>query len=55
MLQRPGPRPGPGPQQVTTPIAIEVFSVFEMLKFKQVHALSKSVFLTQLFGQMILY
>ena len=51
----PGPCTGPGPQQGTSPVAIEVFSVFEMLKFKEVHAHPKSVFLTQLFGQMILY
>ena len=51
----PGPCTGPGPQQVTSLVAIEVFSVFEMLKFKEVHAHPKSVFLTQLFGQMILY
>lgn len=30
-LQGPGPCTGAGPQQVTTPIAREVFSVFEML------------------------
>lgn len=54
-LRGPGPCTGPDPQQVTSPAAVEVFSVFETLKFKGVHAHPKSVFLTQLFGQMILY
>ena len=54
-LRGPGPCTGPDPQQVTSPAAVEVFSVFETLKFKGVHAHPKSVVLTQLFGQMILY